>query len=283
MRLKIDVALVPPVPVEHDENTLCTVIDVLRATTTIVTALASGAAEVRPFPRAADARKASRTLARQSWLLGGEEEGRRVPGFDLGNSPDEYRDPSTVGRKTILFATTNGTPALFRAFSLTTRPVCVAALVNLSAASAVVTEAALQLAAERTEPGPDLGSRLSRSSPVFGREPIRQETRILLVCAGRKGDVAAEDVFCAGAMAKLIADFASCSAPVVTMGDSALVAAAFASTNARKAVQVLRSSAHGRYLRELGFEGDLEFASQTDLYRQVPLYDGVRIAIQPTD
>jgi hypothetical protein len=64
--------------------------DVLRATSTIITALASGAIEVRPCMTVEEAKVSVAKLPRDSYLLGGEEMGESIPGFDLGNSPFEY-------------------------------------------------------------------------------------------------------------------------------------------------------------------------------------------------
>ncbi|MDR1384431.1 MAG: 2-phosphosulfolactate phosphatase [Planctomycetaceae bacterium] len=94
------------------------VIDVLRATTTITRALASGAKRVIPCLHPEDAFQLREALQQQSpdssILLGGERCGILIEGFDLGNSPGIYT-PETVAGKTLLFSTTNGTRAIFRA------------------------------------------------------------------------------------------------------------------------------------------------------------------------
>ena len=90
------------------------VIDVLRASTVICHALAAGARAVIPMLEVAR----SPADRRRAWpagqaMLGGEREGLPIAGFDLGNSPAEYR-PDTVGGRTIVFTTTNGTRAMNR-------------------------------------------------------------------------------------------------------------------------------------------------------------------------
>jgi 2-phosphosulfolactate phosphatase len=110
---QIDVFLLPAL-VQPDElaGRTVVVIDVLRATTTIVQALASGAMQVVPCQEIADARHLAIELP-PPLILGGERGGKQIPGFDLGNSPAEYtRD--VVARKTIVFSTTNGTRAMLR-------------------------------------------------------------------------------------------------------------------------------------------------------------------------
>src|SRR5580692_7380997 len=97
-------------------GTVCVVFDVLRATSTIVTALANGADAVIPVAEIPEALAAKR--ARPDLLLGGEREGVRIRAdqtggvdFDLGNSPREFTRERVAGR-TIILTTTNGSRAL---------------------------------------------------------------------------------------------------------------------------------------------------------------------------
>src|SRR4051794_30793820 len=90
------------------------VIDLLRATTTICQALASGACEVVPFLEIDETFAAADRVGRESVLLGGERGGTRITGFDLGNSPAEYT-PQVVRGRTVFITTTNGTRALYHA------------------------------------------------------------------------------------------------------------------------------------------------------------------------
>ncbi len=90
------------------------VVDVLRASTTITHALASGAREMQIFPTPEAAIEAAAKRARGDVVLGGERGGVRLDGFDLGNSPREYA-AANVGGKSVLFTTTNGTAAALHA------------------------------------------------------------------------------------------------------------------------------------------------------------------------
>jgi len=112
------------------------VVDVLRATTTIVSALHAGAKCVVPLLEIEETLDLKRKILEGSdprflpipnesdLLLGGERQGKRVDGFDLGNSPQEYT-PERVAGKTILFSTTNGTKAMHRAaLAQTILPAC---------------------------------------------------------------------------------------------------------------------------------------------------------------
>src|SRR5437868_6038312 len=98
---------------EELRDATAVVIDLLRASTTICYALAAGAREVIPCLEVDDARRTAADLAASPPVLGGERKGIRIEGFDLGNSPDEYR-PDTVGGRTVVFTTTNGTAAMQR-------------------------------------------------------------------------------------------------------------------------------------------------------------------------
>ena len=94
------------------------VIDVLRATTTIVTALHNGAKEIIPVSSIEFAMKIS---GGGQMLLGGERNAEKIDGFTFGNSPLEYTEEAVKGKSIILF-TTNGSKALVRAkFSAITR------------------------------------------------------------------------------------------------------------------------------------------------------------------
>lgn len=88
------------------------VVDVLRATSTLAFALAAGAARVIPAATVEDARRLKQ--AHPDSLLCGERDGRRIEGFDLGNSPGEYR-PEVVDGRTLVFASTNGSQAMLAA------------------------------------------------------------------------------------------------------------------------------------------------------------------------
>src|SRR5690349_1075339 len=84
------------------------VIDVLRASSTIISALAAGAAEVAPCLEIDSAvRVAEEIRGVRTALLGGERGGLKIAGFDLGNSPFEYTAEAVAGRA-VVFTTTNG-------------------------------------------------------------------------------------------------------------------------------------------------------------------------------
>lgn len=109
------------------------VIDVLRATTTIIQAVAAGADSVVPCVEVSTAVETARRLG-PSALLAGERGGVKLAGFDLGNSPAEYV-PQSVGGRAIVLTTSNGTRAIAAARS--SAHVLIGALVNRAAVAAL--------------------------------------------------------------------------------------------------------------------------------------------------
>ena len=247
--MKLDVILSPKLLPEQFEGTLCTVIDVLRATTTIVTALASGVSKICPCVDAEDAKRRAKSIEDGLYLLGGEERGQRIAGFHLGNSPLEYLDSNRIANKVIVFSTTNGTPAMKRAYLGSGLPVYLVALINLSAASSILVKSILD----------------------------KSFREILLVCAGRHGKPSAEDLFCAGLAVQRVKHGLLKVGISPDLSDCATIALGFATANARSPSEVLSASERGRYLQRIGFAADLEFASQIDKYQVVPVFDGAFI------
>src|SRR4051794_25900005 len=128
--MHIDVVLNPAeialLPTRDLSGTTCVVFDVLRATSSMVTALAHGVNEIHPVCTIDEAQALKTRLPNA--VLGGERQGESIPGFDIGNSPSEY---TTLRGRRIVTTTTNGTVAL-RACELADR-VLVGALLNLGA------------------------------------------------------------------------------------------------------------------------------------------------------
>ena len=137
------------------------VVDVVRATTTIVEALASGARAIYPVASTEDAVRLAASLGREDTLLCGERKSVKVEGFDLGNSPAEFT-PAAVAGKRLVMSTTNGTAALAR----------------VQEAERVVTAAFANLGAVANE--------------------LRGHPHVVVVCAGRQGRFALDDAVCAG-------------------------------------------------------------------------------------
>jgi 2-phosphosulfolactate phosphatase len=144
------------------------VIDVLRATTTMVYALAAGCTAIRPMGDVEEARRTANGLPAGKVLLAGERGGLKLPDFDLGNSPVEYV-PGRCKDTTLILTTSNGTHALLRAAAAAR--VLVGAFVNYSAVC---------------------------------EQLLTTERPIHLVCAGDEGEPCLEDTLLAGALVETL-------------------------------------------------------------------------------
>jgi len=103
------------------------VVDILRATSCMVTAFAHGVDCIKPFAELDDCR----VMSKSGFITSGERNGEKVDGFDKGNSPFEYMEE--IRGKKIAFTTTNGTQAISK--SLAAKDVVIGAFLNLGAVS----------------------------------------------------------------------------------------------------------------------------------------------------
>jgi 2-phosphosulfolactate phosphatase len=102
---------VPEVDLGALDGATVVVVDVVRATTTIIEALANGARAIYPTDSTEEAVRLGHSMGREDTLLCGERKGRKIEGFDLGNSPREFTRDVVEGKKLVM-STTNGTRAL---------------------------------------------------------------------------------------------------------------------------------------------------------------------------
>lgn len=106
------------------------VVDVLRSSSTIITAIHNGARQVIPVATVSDAMRLSKDLFDDSTMLCGERQGKLIDGFDIDNSPANYR-PETVKDKSILFTSSNGSETILR--TKHAKEVVIAGFVNIGA------------------------------------------------------------------------------------------------------------------------------------------------------
>jgi 2-phosphosulfolactate phosphatase len=211
-------------------NAQVVVLDVLRATSTIVTSLSAGAHEVRLF----DSLDAARTARHQPFpapvLLAGEQNCLKPADFDLGNSPREHVTEK-VGNATILLATTNGTRAAVAARKAGARMLLAGSLLNATA-----TARALM---------PHLDTRDT-----------------LLLCAGTNGQASLEDVVGAGAI--LFALLQATYRTDLAFSDTAWMAYhAFAAVRTRLPA-ALRLGQGGVNVINAGLEDDIDHCARLD-------------------
>src|SRR4051812_26024210 len=107
--MKAQVVMLPrDLKPEHLDDRAVVVLDVLRATTSMITALNAGAKEIRVFETLDDARTAAACGVADQQILCGEERCKKPPNFGLGNSPADFTEQMVFGR-TLFMSTTNGT------------------------------------------------------------------------------------------------------------------------------------------------------------------------------
>lgn len=236
MSRSIEVILGPPWPVEAVRDAHVAVVDVLRATSTIATALQSGATGVIPVADAADAMAMAQRIGRDRVLLCGERDSELIEGFDLDNSPASFT-PDAVAGRTLIMATTNGTRALSAVAAAAS--VRTAALLNRSAAAAALTS---------------------------------EDGDLLVVCAGESGGFALEDAIGAGALV----DAVLASLPDVELRDGARAAALLYRAVANRLADAIASADHAQHLARKGYAADIARCAAVDTTNVVPtLRDGI--------
>jgi 2-phosphosulfolactate phosphatase len=218
-------------------RTTCVVFDILRATTTMITALANGARAIVPALDIPEALTHKRRLP--DALLAGERDGLLIPAalahgteFDLGNSPREFTPPRVQGR-TLIMTTTNGTRALRAAAGAAS--ILVACFRNLKAVEQL----------------------LLRHAPP----------RLLLVCGGTYEEAALEDTLAAGALcASLWPQYAGSH-----VADSASIALAVHERWQNDFSGAMRFARNGRkLLAHPALRDDVDFCLERDTVNLVP-------------
>lgn len=201
------------------------VFDVLRATTSITAALTAGSLRVVPCvsPEQAQARADRLRQHGVNPVLAGEQDGLKIPGFDLGNSPLEFG--ARVRNRVVVMSTSNGTKAL--AAAAPARFVIAACLNNLEAAALALVR--------------------------------RPERRIVILAAGEFGAWSDEDSLAAGLLIRRLLELKpGCWQAARDLDCWARLAYAFsADFNRRKLTAFLLASPHGKELIRFGFKRDV--------------------------
>jgi len=226
---------------EENRGAACVVFDILRATTSMVTALSNGAVAIYPVRTIPEALALRKKMPHA--LLGGERNGERIPGFDLGNSPSEYT--SVAGRE-IITTTTNGTVAL-RACE-TAQLLLAASLLNLSATA----------------------EHLLAQKPSF----------IRIVCAGTFENFALEDALAAGLFLDCLLKAPGVEPNCC---DASLALHALFEAHRDSWQSLLRSAKNARALVRAGRGADIEYALRVDSHPVVAVWreGALRAAAKP--
>jgi 2-phosphosulfolactate phosphatase len=212
------------------EDKLVIVIDVLRATSTMVTALANGCQALIPVLTPEEALE--KRMEIPGALLGGERRATRIEGFDLGNSPFDYT-PEIVGGKRVIMTTTNGTRAIRAAAEA--KAVWMASFLNLES----IVEAISQL-----------------------KQRVLLEG-IVIFCAGTEDRFDLPDTLCAGMLIDALG-------PDLQLNDLGEAARRLFHISEHNLLETIEQSDHGHRLLELGFKKDVMYCSTANILPIVP-------------
>ncbi len=210
-------------------------VDVLRATTTIATALAAGAEAVQTFSDLELLLQTSAAWPAEKRIRVGERGGKTVEGFDMGNSPFDCT-PERVGGCRIFMSTTNGTRALQR---IETAPVV-------------------------------LGAAFVNRQTVVQYLQAHQPQTIWIVGSGWEGSYSLEDTACAGAIAHSLG-FSSDKLEQVAGNDETTAAIALYQHYQNNLLSLLHQASHGQRLLKLDRHEDLKYCAQTDILDVLPI------------
>ena len=217
------------------------VIDVLRATTTICAALHHGARAVIPAADTGEALRLAEALDRRETLLAGERNCEPIPGFALGNSPLEMTS-STVGGRTLVMTTTNGTRALLATAGA--RDVAVIAACNLSVAA------------------------------PWLRQAVVAHDDLLVLCAGRENGFSLDDAYVAG---RCVIEALGGRRSRTGLNDAAIVCVDLVRRYGARSDRPLFLSRAGRELVARGYRADVDAAAVIDQYPVLPMYHDRRV------
>ncbi|MCL6588960.1 MAG: 2-phosphosulfolactate phosphatase [Firmicutes bacterium] len=238
--MKIDVALTPQL-INRAQNLagqIVVVLDILRATSTIVTALGNQARKVIPMVEPDQVFEMKKKFPSGQTITGGERGGFKIEGFDLGNSPAEYSAEKVAGKDVIL-CTTNGTKAIN--LVLGAREILIGSFLN---AGTVI-------------------KRLQAATPD-----------ILIVCSGRDENPSLEDLAGAGMIIQAL-DSAS---PGRRLTDTAKIARyVYEQARVTGLEEFVGQTEHGQYLREIGMGVDILRCTTLNKFLILPRFENGEI------
>jgi 2-phosphosulfolactate phosphatase len=215
------------------------VIDVLRACSTIVTALDNGARAVVPVADMAEAGKIASNLDQTSYLLGGERGSEKIEGYHLGNSPLEYV-PGVVENRTIILNTTNGTAAITQ--SRAAEHLLIGCFLNAGSVVAFARKAAID---------------------------------VTIICAGWRNRVSLEDTLCAGLFLHRLWD----GQEPERISDTAHIAFTQYEHDKTQFEAAIRRCNHAQLLEKKGFGADVEYCLRINALPLLPHYVDNRLVL----
>lgn len=240
--MNIEVFLTSTIVSEEDvKDRTVVVIDVLRACSTIATALDHGARSIVPVADMAQAGKIASNLDQQSYLLGGERGGEKIEGYHLGNSPLEYTEEVVRGR-TIILNTTNGTGAITQARSA--EHLLIGCFLNAASVVDFIREAGLD---------------------------------VTIICAGWRNRVSLEDTLCAGLLLYRLWE----GTEPGSVSDTAHIAFTQYHNDRAILEKSIRRCNHAQRLTRQGRRADVDYCLRIDALPVLPYYDDSRLILHP--
>lgn len=221
---------------------IAVVIDVLRATSVITTALENGAREVVPVKTIEEAQSLYAQLEPTMTLRGGERHALKIEGFDFGNSPLEYTK-ERVGGKTVILTTTNGTNAIN----------------NVKGADEVL------LACFRNAE--------AVAHHIVETSQCGVSTNVVIVCAGTEGRFSLDDGLCAGMLIELLKQ----TTTEVKTDDLGSLVCRFYKANKANLLDALSDCFHLKRLVSMGFGDDVRFCLEPNKVMLVPIVSGGKV------
>lgn len=225
---QIQVCLSPALlPMYELEGKTIIVTDVLRATSTMISALEVGVNCVIPVASRAEAKE---FIGKEGHLVAGERDGKKVEGFDLGNSPLLLKEnKEMLQSKTLVMTTTNGTKAI--KLSEGADKIYIGALTNVAALAEVLKE---------------------------------DENELLVVCAGWKNRVNIEDTLFAGALCEALQDSKK------LYGDASIMSLQLFQNHKDDLISCIKNATHYQRLKSHGIEDDIRFCMSLNTSNIVP-------------
>ena len=221
------------------KNKIVVVIDMLRATSVITTALKNGAKSVIPILTVEETFEKAKELKNigEEVVLGGERQALKIEGFNFSNSPLEYTRDKVLN-KTVILSTTNGTRAL-----------------NLCKKSDLIL----------------IGSMVN--GLAVSKKLIELNKDVVFINAGTNGEFSMDDFICAGYMIDNLLKEKSCEVSDIAK------TARYVYENNKDITSFIKNARHFDVLTSLGLQDDLIYCSSKDLTDIVPVFSNGKIGI----
>ncbi len=216
----------------QDRPDLVIVIDILRATSTIPVILSRNVKKIIPVIEIDEAFSLKKIINDNS-ILCGERDGRKIEGFDFGNSPIEFKNAEIEG-KTVIMSSTNGTPATIKAAEFS-KNVIFGSFINFRKLITFIKSVSVQ--------------------------------QLLLLTSGTQREFSLEDSVFAGLIVKTLMNIF----PDIKLSDScfsSMIHYEFFQNDIRGMMNITKN---GQILRNIQHDADLDFCSTLNTYSIIPV------------